>query len=49
MGEVTREFQASSPDEIALVKFAESLGMVLEEREEHYVRIRDLNGRTMEY
>lgn len=46
---LTREFQASSPDEIALVKFAESLGMVLESREENSIRIRDLNHRIMEY
>lgn len=29
---VTREYQASSPDEIALVKFSESVGMILEDR-----------------
>ena len=29
-----KEFQASSPDEIALVKFAERLNMTLEERDE---------------
>lgn len=28
-----RDFQASSPDEIALVKFADSLGMKLIERD----------------
>lgn len=28
-----REFQASSPDEIALVRFADSLGMKLIERD----------------
>ena len=44
-----KEFQASSPDEIALVKFAESLGMILEEREELFVKIRDTNGHAHEY
>lgn len=32
-----------------MVKFAESLGIRLESREEHSIRIRDLNGRLMEY
>ena len=30
-----REFQASSPDEIALVRFADSLGMNLIERDQN--------------
>jgi magnesium-transporting ATPase (P-type) len=29
-----RDFQASSPDEVALVKFADSLGMKLLERDQ---------------
>jgi phospholipid-translocating ATPase len=33
-GETIKEFQASSPDEVALVKFAESLGFLLMYREE---------------
>jgi phospholipid-translocating ATPase len=32
-----------------LVKFAESLGMILEEREELFVKIRDSNGYIQEY
>lgn len=32
MEEGVRTFQASSPDEIALVKIAESLGLILQER-----------------
>ena len=44
-----KEFQASSPDEIALVTFAESLGMILEEREDRYIKIRDTNGQIQEY
>jgi phospholipid-translocating ATPase len=34
-----KEFQASSPDEVALVKFAESIGMKLEIREEDYIEL----------
>lgn len=44
-----KEFQASSPDEIALVQFAESLGMILEERDDRLVKIRDTNGHVQEY
>jgi phospholipid-translocating ATPase len=33
-GEKIKEFQASSPDEVALVKFSESLGFSLMHREE---------------
>lgn len=46
---MVKDFQAASPDEIALVKFAESLGMILEEREEHCVKIRDTNGHVQEF
>ena len=45
----TREFQASSPDEVALVKFAEELGMKLVEREESKCIIADTEGTLMEY
>jgi phospholipid-translocating ATPase len=31
------EYQASSPDEIALVKFAASMGMNLNERDQHFI------------
>jgi phospholipid-translocating ATPase len=41
----TRVFQASSPDEIALVKFAEQMGMRLENREELFVEIKDVNSK----
>ena len=34
-----REFQASSPDEIAMVKFADSLGMKLIERDQQTIEI----------
>ena len=44
-----REFQASSPDEIALVKFAESLGMELLERDERIIKIKDVDGEVIEY
>ena len=36
-----REFQASSPDEIALVRFADSLGMELLERDQNLIKIRN--------
>jgi phospholipid-translocating ATPase len=35
------EYQASSPDEVALVKFAESLEMRLIERDQHKIVIRN--------
>ena len=38
-----KEFQASSPDEIALVKFAEQLDMKLIEREELYIKLHNPN------
>mmetsp|Transcript_12784 Transcript_12784/g.21617 ORF Transcript_12784/g.21617 Transcript_12784/m.21617 type:complete len:406 (+) Transcript_12784:1219-2436(+) len=44
-----KQFQASSPDEIALVKFAESLGMILEDRDEQFISITDANGNKQEY
>ena len=44
-----KEFQASSPDEVALVKFAESLHMHLMEREEQYVRLENIMGESEEY
>jgi len=44
-----KEFQASSPDEIALVKFAESLDMKLVEREETYIKLMNPDGDTEEY
>ena len=34
-----KEFQASSPDEIALVKFADSMGMRLIERDQNMIQI----------
>lgn len=47
--EGVREFQASSPDEIALVKIAESLGLRLQHRDEQSMSIVDSSGRTQEY
>ena len=38
------EYQASSPDEIALVKFAESLQMRLIERDQHKIVIKNAAG-----
>lgn len=32
-----REFQASSPDEVALVRFADSLGMKLTDRDQNFI------------
>lgn len=44
-----REFQASSPDEVALVKFADSLGLNLMERDQQKIVIRNTAGKTEEY
>ena len=45
-GEV--EFQASSPDEVAMVKFASSIGVVLEDRTLERIRI-STRGQTLDY
>lgn len=34
-----RDFQASSPDEVALVKFADQMGLKLLERDQHKIVI----------
>jgi magnesium-transporting ATPase (P-type) len=39
-----REFQASSPDEVALVKFADSLGMKLLDRDQQKIIIKNTSG-----
>lgn len=44
-----KEFQASSPDEVALVKFADSLDMNLVTREEQYIQIQNANKDYEEY
>ena len=44
-----KEFQASSPDEIALVKFAEQLDMKLVDREELFIKLVNPNGEEEEY
>lgn len=44
-----KDFQASSPDEIALVKFAEQLDMKLVEREELFIKLDNPNGEVEEY
>lgn len=41
-----RDFQASSPDEVALVKFADSLGMKLIERDQQKITIKNTFGVT---
>lgn len=41
--------QGSSPDEITLVSFAQSLGYKLEERTEDYIKLRNPKGETEEY
>jgi len=43
------EFQASSPDEVALVKFADSLGMKLIERDQNLISILNCNGQNEKY
>lgn len=44
-----KEFQASSPDEIALVKFAEHLDMKLEHREELFIDLQNPAGDPEHY
>jgi len=45
----TKVFQASSPDEVALVTFADSIGMRLLERDQGLIRIETTAGREEEY
>jgi len=44
-----RELQASSPDEVALVKFVEDLGYFLEKRDQRMIQITNKIGVTEEY
>jgi phospholipid-translocating ATPase len=44
-----RELQASSPDEVALVKFVESLGYKLEKRDQKTITIKNKIDQTEEY
>ena len=44
-----RDFQASSPDEVALVKFADALGLKLIERDQQKIVIQNTNGVNEEY
>ena len=44
-----RDFQASSPDEVALVKFADSLGMKLFDRDQQKIVIQNTAGVMEEY
>ncbi|KAF0853026.1 mitochondrial phospholipid-translocating ATPase [Andalucia godoyi] len=44
-----RQYQASSPDEVALVKFAEVVGLVLENRTQASITLRNPNGSFEEY
>ncbi len=43
------EFQASSPDEVALVKFANEMGMKLIERDQNTIVITNTNGNEEKY
>jgi phospholipid-translocating ATPase len=43
------EYQASSPDEIALVKFAATMGMNLMERDQHLIHITNAAGNSERY
>lgn len=43
------EFQASSPDEIALVKFADSMGMNLTSRDQNTIEIVNTAGNSEKY
>lgn len=44
-----RVLQASSPDEIALVKFSESLGFLLHDRDKTHIHIRTPNNTLEKY
>ena len=44
-----RVFQASSPDEIALIKFAEDMGMRLENRSDDHIQIKEPTGKLLDY
>ncbi len=44
-----REYQASSPDEIALVKFAESLGVILKDRDTDMVTLEYPGGKEEKF
>ena len=44
-----KEVPASSPDEIAFVKLAESFGFAIEERTQTAIRLRMPSGRVAEY
>ena len=43
------EYQASSPDEVALVKFVDSIGLELTERDEESITLKNPNGDTEKY
>lgn len=44
-----KEFQASSPDEVALVKFADTMGMQLIDRDQGRIVIKTITGGEEEY
>jgi len=44
-----REFQASSPDEVALVKFVDGLGHTLTHWDESKIVLTSINGNEEEY
>jgi len=44
-----REFQASSPDEVALVKFVDSIGLELVERDEDNITLKNPSGSIEKY
>ena len=44
-----KEFQASSPDEVALVSFADSLGMQLVQRDQNQIVIKNAAGNMEVY
>ena len=44
-----KSLQASSPDEVALVKFAETMGITLLKREEDYIQLQTILGDIEEF
>ena len=49
MDEGVKVYQAASPDEVSLVKFAETLKMTLLARDQNFIRIQNAAGQEEEY
>ena len=49
MNQQQRNYQASSPDEIALVKWTESVGLTLVDRSLDMIKLQTAGGYILEY